>query len=70
MLGGWIDRWSALADDAALGLGTMLETALENTAPGTSVPAADVATHAKTAREHFLAGLREDPGGGGAVGAG
>ena len=67
VLGGWIDRWSALADDAALGLGRMLETALENTAPGSSIPAADVAAHAKTARERCLAGLREDPGGNGTV---
>ena len=67
MLGGWIDRWSALADDAALGLGRMLETVLENTAPGSSVPAADVAAHAKTAREHYLADLREGPSGNGTV---
>ena len=67
VLGGWIDRWSGLADDAALGLGRTLETVLENTAPGSSVPAADVATHAKTAREHYLAGLREGPSGNGTV---
>ena len=67
VLGGWIDRWSALADDAALGLGRMLETVLENTAPGSSVPAADVAAQAKTAREHYLAGLPEDPSGNGTV---
>jgi toluene monooxygenase system protein E len=50
----WVGRWSARADDAALGLGTILETA-----PG-GRPAADVAAHARTAREQFLAGLLED----------
>jgi toluene monooxygenase system protein E len=48
----WIDRWSAWADDAALGLGTILETA-----PGSHGPAADVAAHARAARERYLAGL-------------
>ena len=57
VLGKWFGRWSALADDAALGLGKILETA-----PGNSVQAADVAAHAKTAREQYLAGLL-DPGG-------
>ena len=57
MLGKWVGRWSALADDAALGLGKILATA-----PGNSVQAADVAAHAKAAREHYLAGLL-DPGG-------
>ena len=56
VLGKWFGRWSALADDAALGLGKILETA-----PGNSVQAADVAAHAKTAREQYLAGLL-DPG--------
>jgi len=56
VLGKWVGRWSALADDAALGLGRILETA-----PGNSVQAADVAAHAKTAREQYLAGLL-DPG--------
>ena len=56
VLGKWVARWSALADDAALGLGKILETA-----PGNGVPAADVAAHAKAAREHYLAGLL-DPG--------
>jgi toluene monooxygenase system protein E len=46
----WIDRWSALADEAALGLGQILETAA-------AVSAADVAAHARTARQQFLAGL-------------
>ncbi len=50
----WIDRWSAWADDAALGLGTILETA-----PGTHGSAADVAAHARAARERHLAGLLE-----------
>jgi toluene monooxygenase system protein E len=52
VLGKWVSRWSALADDAALGLGKILETA-----PETSVRAADVAAHAKTAREQYLGGL-------------
>jgi toluene monooxygenase system protein E len=56
VLGKWVARWSALADDAALGLGEILETA-----PGNGVQAADVAAHAKAAREHYLAGLL-DPG--------
>ena len=56
VLGKWVARWSALADDAALGLGKILETA-----PGNGVRAADVAAHAKAAREHYLAGLL-DPG--------
>lgn len=55
-LGEWVARWSALADDAALGLGKILETA-----PGNGVRAADVAAHAKAAREHYLEGLL-DPG--------
>ena len=58
VLGKWVGRWSALADDAALGLGKILETE-----PGNSVQAADVAAHAKAAREQYLAGLL-DPGGG------
>jgi toluene monooxygenase system protein E len=54
VLGKWIARWSALADEAALGLGTILE---EET--GGDVTAADVAGQAKAAREEFLAGLLE-----------
>jgi toluene monooxygenase system protein E len=50
VLAKWIDRWSALADDAALGLGQILET-------DAGVPAADVASHARAAREQHLAGL-------------
>jgi toluene monooxygenase system protein E len=53
VLGKWIDRWSALADDAALGLGQILEA-------DAGVPAADVAAHARAARNGFLAGLLED----------
>jgi toluene monooxygenase system protein E len=49
VLGKWVSRWSALADDAALGLGKILETV-----PGTNVSAADVAAHAKMAREQYL----------------
>ncbi len=52
VLGKWVSRWSTLADDAALGLGKILQTA-----PGNAVQAADVAAHAKAAREHHLAGL-------------
>ncbi len=54
VLGKWIGRWSALADDAALGLGTILAGT-----PRSNVSAADVAAHARTAREDFLAGLGE-----------
>ena len=50
MLGKWVSLWSALADDSALGLGTILEAAA-------GVLAAAVAAHARTAREDFLAGL-------------
>jgi toluene monooxygenase system protein E len=46
----WIDRWSVLADEAALGLGQIFETAA-------GVSAADVAAHASAARQQFLAGL-------------
>jgi len=53
VLAKWIGRWSARADDAALGLGTILETA-----PGAG-PAAEVAARARAAREQFLAGLLE-----------
>lgn len=52
VLGKWIGRWSALADEAALGLGTILE---EET--GGDVSAAGVAGQAKAARQEFLAGL-------------
>ena len=52
VLGKWVGRWSALADDAALGLGTILTTA-----PGNGVHADEVAAHAKAARDRYLAGL-------------
>ena len=51
----WVARWAARADDAALGLGTILEAEA-------GVPADDVAAHARTAREQFLAGLLETAG--------
>ena len=44
--------YAPLADDAARGLGTILEAV-----PGSGVAATDVVAHAKTAREDFLAGL-------------
>jgi toluene monooxygenase system protein E len=49
-LGKWLARWAARADEAALGLGTILEETA-------GVPAADVAAHASAAREQFLDGL-------------
>jgi toluene monooxygenase system protein E len=52
VLAKWIDRWSSRADDAALGLGTIL-----GGAPGNHGSAADVAAHARAAREQYLAGL-------------
>jgi toluene monooxygenase system protein E len=54
VLGKWIDRWSARADDAVQGLRQLLEALPE---PG--VAASDVAAHARAAREQFLAGLLE-----------
>ena len=65
VLGKWVGRWSALADDAALGLGTILAAA-----PGNHVQAADVAAHARAAREQYLAGLLDDGGHHGAGQAG
>jgi toluene monooxygenase system protein E len=52
VLAKWIDRWSALADEAALGLGQIFATVA-------GVPAADVAAHARAAREQHLAGLTD-----------
>jgi len=52
VLAKWIGRWSAWADDAALGLGTILAAA-----PGNHGSAADVAAHARAARERHLGGL-------------
>ncbi len=65
VLAKWVGRWSALADDAALGLGTILAAA-----QGSGVLAADVADHARTAREDFLAGLLDTASGNGRVRAG
>jgi toluene monooxygenase system protein E len=65
VLGKWVARWSALADAAALGLGGILETA-----PGGGVTAAEVAAHARAAREEFLAGLLEGASKNGQVRAG
>ena len=63
VLAKWIGRWGARADEAALGLGTILEAAA-------GVPAAEVAAHARTAREQFLAGLLGTAGENGSVQAG
>jgi toluene monooxygenase system protein E len=52
VLAKWIDRWSVLADEAALGLGQIFATIA-------GVPAADVAAHARAAREQYLAGLTD-----------
>jgi toluene monooxygenase system protein E len=52
VLGRWISRWSDLADEAALGLGTILAAAADS-----GLAAQDVASHARAAREKFLAGL-------------
>ena len=43
VLAKWVGRWAARADEAALGLGTLLEAAA-------GVPAAQVAAHARSAR--------------------
>ena len=63
VLAKWVGRWAARADEAALGLGTILEAAA-------GVPAAQVAAHARSAREQFLAGLLEPGGANGAAQAG
>ena len=60
VLGKWAGRWSARADEAALGLGTLLEA-------DDGRPAADVAAHARAAREQFLAGLLEGASGNGSA---
>jgi toluene monooxygenase system protein E len=52
VLGRWISRWSWMADEAALGLGTILAAAADN-----GLAALDVVGHARAARERFLAGL-------------
>lgn len=63
VLAKWITRWAARADDAALGLGTILEAEA-------GVPAAGVAARARTAREQFLDGLLETAGQNGSAQAG
>jgi toluene monooxygenase system protein E len=63
VLAKWFGRWSTLADDAALGLGRTLETEA-------GVPATDVASHARAARERHLAGLLEGASGNGTAQAG
>ncbi len=64
VLSKWITRWSALADDAAHGLGQFLESLPEQ---GTS--ATEVAAHARAAREGFLASLLGPGAGAGAEAA-
>ena len=63
VLAKWIDRWAERADEAALGLGTILEAEA-------GVLAIDVAAHARAAREQFLAGLLETASGNGTAHAG
>jgi hypothetical protein len=63
VLAKWVGRWAARADEVALGLGTILEAAA-------GIPAAEVAAHARSAREQFLAGLLETGAASGAVQAG
>jgi len=63
VLAKWAGRWAARADEAALGLGTILEAEA-------GVRADDVAAHARTAREQFLAGLLETGGRNGTAQAG
>jgi toluene monooxygenase system protein E len=52
VLAKWVDRWSARADDAAHGLGHLLESL-----PGATTSASEVASRARAARERYLAGL-------------
>lgn len=63
VLARWIGRWGARADEATLGLGTILEAAA-------GVPAAEVAARARAAREQFLAGLLKTAGENGQAQAG
>jgi toluene monooxygenase system protein E len=63
VLAKWIGRWAERADEAALGLGTILEAEA-------GVLAVDVAAHARAAREQFLAGLLETASGNGTAPAG
>jgi toluene monooxygenase system protein E len=58
VLRNWVERWSGLADDAALGLGTILAGVMD------AGSAEDVVVHARETRERLLAGLvdpDEDP---------
>lgn len=50
----WLGRWSGIADDAALALGTILERA------DSDLTASRVATHASQARQEFLMRLGTD----------
>ncbi|MBX6166638.1 MAG: toluene hydroxylase [Thermobispora bispora] len=50
----WIDRWAPIADDAALGLGRLLESR-----PERGRPSAEVAAGARAAREAFIARVFE-----------
>jgi toluene monooxygenase system protein E len=54
VLGRWISRWSSLADEAALGLGTILAAAADS---GMAAP--DITGRARAAREKFLDGLTD-----------
>jgi toluene monooxygenase system protein E len=56
VLSRWVSRWAAWADDAAHGLGTILEGRQDG------VSAADVVEHARGARDSLLAGLVEPAG--------
>ena len=60
VLGKWIDRWSVLADEAALGLGQILQRYA-------GVDPAQVAEHAGAARQQFLAGLTDAAGANGSA---
>ena len=64
VLGKWVARWSARADEAAHGLGRFLESLPEQ---GRS--ADEVAARARAAREDFLGGVL-DPASAAAAGAG
>jgi toluene monooxygenase system protein E len=52
VLAKWIGRWSALADDAAHGLGQLLQALPEH-----GVAATEVTARARATRERYLAGL-------------
>jgi toluene monooxygenase system protein E len=64
VLGRWVARWSARADEAAHGLGRFLESL-----PEQGRPADEVAAQARAAREDFLGALL-DPASAAAAGAG